>query len=267
MPNLIPSDFIPSVYLELNPDVAESFPGVYSAKHYIKYGINEGRIYKYSQIPKGKSVETYIKQLRLNNNSDPEYEKMLVEFCNLTNLSRDEIFKNAKLEYRYFCYRYTNYIRSLHIPNISVGSKLEAVFIEYRCLPNVEFVIRNCIIKLGEDWSHTVICGNLNYDYMKNICNEISENIKVIKTDYDNLDQEGYSMFLCNHVFWNNFSGEKILIYQEDTCMAQSLQSLPWPYLVPSVLPIHREYRISIRNPTFERLSSSAPTHRKCMVC
>jgi hypothetical protein len=56
---IIPNDFIPNIYLKLNPDVAEFFPGLHSAKHYIKFGINENRIYKHSQIPESFSVEDY----------------------------------------------------------------------------------------------------------------------------------------------------------------------------------------------------------------
>jgi len=72
--SIIPIDFIPNIYLELNPDVAEFFPGLYSAKHYIKFGINENRIYKYSQIPEGFSVEDYCSWL---NNTDFKSKKYI----------------------------------------------------------------------------------------------------------------------------------------------------------------------------------------------
>lgn len=67
MSQTIPFDFIPNIYLELNPDVAEFLPGVYSVKHYIKYGIDEGRIYKYSQIPCGYFIEDYREWLNVKN--------------------------------------------------------------------------------------------------------------------------------------------------------------------------------------------------------
>ena len=44
----------------------------------------------------------------------------------------------------------------------------ETVLIEFRPLPNLEFLIRNTIIKL-KDWNHTVVCGNINYNFIKNI--------------------------------------------------------------------------------------------------
>ena len=58
-----PSDFIPSIYLKLNPDVEKDYPGIFSIAHYVKFGIDEGRIYKYSQIPKEFTIEEYRRLL------------------------------------------------------------------------------------------------------------------------------------------------------------------------------------------------------------
>jgi hypothetical protein len=58
-----PSDFIPSIYLKLNPDVEKDYPGIFSIAHYVKFGIDEGRIYKYSQIPKEFTIEEYHRLL------------------------------------------------------------------------------------------------------------------------------------------------------------------------------------------------------------
>ena len=54
---------------------------------------------------------------------------------------------------------------------------------------------------------------------MMNMCQKIHPNIKVIKTDHDQLNQSTYSLFLASKEFWNLLSGEKILIYQEDSCI------------------------------------------------
>ena len=50
-----------------------------------------------------------------------------------------------------------------------------------------------------------------------NICNDISPNIHIIKLNVDNKTQNEYSKMLTSKEFWNNFNGEKILIYQEDS--------------------------------------------------
>lgn len=52
---------------------------------------------------------------------------------------------------------------------------------------------------------------------MLDIVKNINENINIIKLDYDNLTQDEYSNLLTTEEFWNNFYGEKILIYQEDS--------------------------------------------------
>ena len=90
-------------------------------------------------------------------------------------------------------------------------------------MPHLEFLIRNMIYKLGSEWSHTVVCGSLNYNYMVKMCNNIDKNIKIIKTKFDNLmPPYQYSQFLTTEEFWNMFVGNKILIYQEDSIIFKS---------------------------------------------
>jgi len=103
------------------------------------------------------------------------------------------------------------------LPKIKKESLYESVIVEFREFPHIEFIIRNTILKLGSKWSHTVICGNLNYDMISNICNNISENINIIKLNHNNMTQSEYSFFLTTLKFWNLLKGEKILIYQEDS--------------------------------------------------
>ena len=108
-------------------------------------------------------------------------------------------------------------IKHIDITDIIIDSNLEAVLIEYRCFPHIELLIRNAILKLGSKWSFTVICGNLNYDFMQKICMKISTNIKIVKTNFNNLLPDDYNLFLSSLSFWNLLKGNKILIYQEDS--------------------------------------------------
>jgi hypothetical protein len=113
-------------------------------------------------------------------------------------------------------------IKRIELPSIPINTFKEAVLIEFRQMPHLEFLIRNAIYKLKSEWSHTIVCGNLNYEYMRSMCNYISPNIKVIKIDYDNLSPYQYSELLGSVSFWKLFTGEKILLYQEDTCIFKS---------------------------------------------
>jgi len=172
-----------------------------------------------------KNTNNYNDQTNENNdtiNNDNDitnnsiYLLKMNEFCNIMNKVKEDVLSNPKEEFRYFCFRYLDYIRCLDLPQIKQNNYYETVLIEFRCLPHLEFLIRNTIHKLGSDWSHSIICGNLNYDFMLNIVKKIDRDIKVIKTNYENIDASIYSIFLSSSKFWNLLTGEKILIYQED---------------------------------------------------
>jgi len=119
--------------------------------------------------------------------------------------------------YRLMCFKMNYFMKHVNLPKIKKESLYEAVLIEFRDFPHIEFLIRNTILKLGTEWSHTIICGNLNYSLVDKICKSISPNIKVIKHNVNNMTQTEYSKFLTTMEFWNLLKGEKILIYQEDS--------------------------------------------------
>jgi hypothetical protein len=151
------------------------------------------------------------------NTIDNFLEKLLNKFCKLYKISKNDIKSNDKIRYRFECFKYNSIMKQIDIPDVHLDSSYEAVLIEYRQFPHVEFLIRNAILKLGSKWSYTIVCGNKNYDFMKNIASEISNNIKIIKTKYDNLIPDQYNILLTSIDFWDLFTGNKILIYQEDS--------------------------------------------------
>lgn len=138
------------------------------------------------------------------------------QFINVNNLTN---YENTDINhFRQICFKLNYFMIHIPIPySIKLNSYYEAVIVEFRILPHIEFIIRNAIHKLDRKWSFTVICGNLNYTLVSNICNNISKNIKIIKLDYDNMTQQEYSNFLMTKTFWDLLYGEKILIYQEDS--------------------------------------------------
>ena len=139
------------------------------------------------------------------------------KFLKIYKTNEDNLLNNNHVAFRYLCYKYMENIRSIEIPEFRQGNELETVFIEFRKFPHIEFIIRNAILKLDNKWSHTIICGNTNYKLIKKICKKISSNIKILKTDFDNLKPSEYSKFLASNDFWDLLCGEKILIYQEDS--------------------------------------------------
>jgi len=144
-----------------------------------------------------------------------------------------EVEFNDKVEFRNFCSMYTPYIKNIELPTIKKQTLYEAVLIEFRILPHLEFLIRNTILKLNSDWCHTIICGNLNYSYMVELCNSISPNINVIRVNHDNLNRSTYSILLASIDFWNLLQGTKILIYQEDSIIFKQNMNdfIKWDYV------------------------------------
>ena len=72
--------------------------------------------------------------------------------------------------FRYACYKLNYFMKHIALPNIKTKSYYEAVFIEFRILPHIEFILRNAILKLGNSWSFTVVCGYDNHVYMRDLC-------------------------------------------------------------------------------------------------
>ena len=140
-------------------------------------------------------------------------------FCEKYNIPKEKLLSNQNhhLYFRYMCFKYNFFMKHLIIPKIKKKSIYETVFIEFRKFPHVEFIIRNTILQLGQNWSHTVVCGNDNYEMMLNICNEISTDINIIKYPLEITSQNDYSKMLTTSEFWKSLYGEKILIYQEDS--------------------------------------------------
>lgn len=99
-----------------------------------------------------------------------------------------------------------NIIKEIEIPNIPINTKYETVFIEFRNMEHIEYLIRNMILTLP-NWSHTIICGNNNFENIQNY--NIHPNLKIIKLDVNNLTRNQYNKLLLTEDFWNNFVGEK----------------------------------------------------------
>ena len=135
----------------------------------------------------------------------------------------NDIKHDKKVFHRFNCYNCITSIQNITLENFDTESIYESALIEFRQFPHVEFLLRNTIIKLGEKWSHTVICGNYNYEFMKKIVDKIGANmtskINIVKINASFITRKKYCELFMNKEFWDLFHGEKILIYQEDTCI------------------------------------------------
>ena len=131
----------------------------------------------------------------MNDDNGNDFKKIFQNMC----LSQINIFPNHLLQ------------------NVVSNGENEAILIEFRILPHVEFIIKNAIVKLGDSFTHTIVCGNVNYLMMKQICDNISPNIKIIKLEKNNITINDYNNLFYDLSFWDMFRGNKLLFYQEDT--------------------------------------------------
>ena len=78
------------------------------------------------------------------------------------------------------------------------------MFIEFRNLPHIYFIIKNAIRVLDRGWSHTIVCGENNYNFILEIKERIGRDIKIIKIEQSNLTRLEYSLMLLKSSFGNN---------------------------------------------------------------
>jgi len=155
------------------------------------------------------------------------------EYCKIMNIKQNEIFNDPKQEFRYFCFQHIDLSKKIKLPELQLNLNNEVVLIEFRILPHLEFLLINTINKIGNQWSYTIVCGIDNYYFMKQLANSISPNIKLIKLEYNNIDINKYNEILTSTFFWNLFTGSKILLWQEDSCVFGSNINdfLKWDYI------------------------------------
>ena len=177
------------------------------------------------------------------------FERVVLNCCDNYKILDNKLIRKItnKYDFRKLCNFNLSLINNIIIPDIELDKPNETFYIEFRKFRHCEFIIRNVIIKLP-DWSHTIICGNLNYEFMKKMANLISPNIKIVKLDINNLNTAEYSRLLMSKEFWNNFKGEKLLLYQEDSYMFHNRidEFLEYDY-IGAPWPIHQDEHVNQR--------------------
>jgi len=236
--------FNPDIY-RYNYEDLQNMTDLELENHFIMYGIKEKRN---SFIYEDKNIDGKLFNIGVyrNNNSDlhglndtqllnhfkkiGKNEKRIISNKNslkkenniVKKINKERTVEQFKILHREKCLNCLAIIRNIIIPEFGFDSSKETLLIEFRCLPHIEFLLRNVIIKLPF-WKHTVVCGNNNYNLIKSICENITFGIKskinIIKLNIYNLTPSEYSDLLTNELFWNRLKGEKILIYQEDSIL------------------------------------------------
>lgn len=121
-----------------------------------------------------------------------------------------------------YCYENMNGIRSLS-ENIEFNEnwdgKLHIVFYEFNERDYLEFIIRNSIVKLGNKYKYSIICGNDNIKMIRNF--KIS-NLNIIKKDITNATIDDTSLIFGYKDIWEELDGEYILICDSNSIIFNS---------------------------------------------
>ena len=137
----------------------------------------------------------------------------------------NQVYNNRYSDFKKYCYNNVQWLDNINLPFIRTNQEKETIFLEFRILPHIYFIIRNTIRVLGNKWSHTIICGENNYNFMLEIKERIGRNIRIIKINKKNITRLEYSLMLLKSKFWEQFSGKYILIYQEDSIIFKDIPS------------------------------------------
>ena len=124
--------------------------------------------------------------------------------------------------HRAYCLEGLRTLKNIALHEFGLDPLKETILIEYRELPHIEYLIKRTIMFLSSDWNHTVVCGRENVymvrEIVNRLCDKLQSKIRIIETPSCTSIND-YNEMLLNPKFWNQFKGEKLLVYQEDTCL------------------------------------------------
>ena len=167
-------------------------------------------------------------QYYINNffNRITHYSDEITDFCEIYKINIEKLKKKKILQFKFICFYNNKFIKDIDInlnnnnvlnPNESVLNPNESVLIYFNSEPHIEFILRNMIITLGNNWTHRIICNDNNYNFINSIILKISNNIKIIKL---NLDIEtSFDSIIKYYDMWYELDGNKILFYDENTIL------------------------------------------------
>lgn len=99
--------------------------------------------------------------------------------------------------------------------------KYTALIIEPRKHKALEFVLKNFLMNLNNDWSIIIFHGNLNKEYVQNIVDtklsKYKKRITLKSIHKDNIGTSEYSKLLTSRSFYKQIPTEIFLIFQTDT--------------------------------------------------
>lgn len=120
-----------------------------------------------------------------------------------------------------------------------------AIIVEPRKHKNLKIVVKNILDNLV-DVKVQIFHGNLNKDFILSELSEMMDKIILSNLEVDNLTVYEYSDLLLTKQFWENVQGERMLLFQTDSCICNYSDSIleecqKYGY-VGATVRLHREY-------------------------
>ena len=140
-----------------------------------------------------KVFENFKQKLNLSN-KDNLYG-LFFDFCNQIGIDLDKAYNvlanDPKIMHSYVCFLKGHEIKNRPL-NFKKNSDYGTVIIEDRCLPHLECLIRNTILKTPNNWNHSIVCTQMNFEAIDKLCKNIHKNIKVIPVSIPSFSQNTY---------------------------------------------------------------------------
>jgi len=169
--------------------------------------VNSLLVWKRKELDEKSLISILQKRLETSNN----VKKNKVNMADIKNTI------SYKRTFELTCLELTPLVAKGPFPSIKEKFKNKTVLVEPRETEHLEFLIKNTVMKMGNNWGHIIYCSNKNYFHVKTICVEISDEIeiRILAESFKTIDD--YNKLLMSVEFWESLNCEKVLIYQTDT--------------------------------------------------
>lgn len=113
--------------------------------------------------------------------------------------------------------------------------KYSAVIVEPREHPALEFVLKNILDNLDNNWKVKIFHGNYNEKFLKNIItnrlNEYNYRIETENLNINNLSLIEYNKLVSSEEFYNKIPTEIFLIFETDSMICPQYKNYIYKYL------------------------------------
>lgn len=113
---------------------------------------------------------------------------------------------------------------------IKIENKYTAIIIEPRKHTALEFVLKNFLLNLSDNWNIIIFHGNQNIDFVNKIIQKslykYKNRISLVNLKVDNLTIPEYNKLLVSKEFYNYIPTEVFLVFQTDTIICKDSKNI-----------------------------------------